>query len=390
MASLPMDNKTTQESQTGDRVVFRSERFWKSAAAWSAIVFFLTFGISVLGWSFWMGDDSATGSFVQRTLGLQKLAAAIGSTDQEGQESLPTVPVEPKFRRAIDGAPREASGEFLRHYAVMIDNLDEARPQSGMSQASLVIEAPVEGGVTRFLAVFPEDAAVAKIGPVRSARPYYLDWAAEFDALYAHVGGSPEALELLARGGIKDFNEYSNGDNFWRDKARYAPHNVYTSTEQLRLGHERRFPNKLSTGVSAWAFAEPSVEPTETVPDLVIDLSRPTYKVEWKYDAEQKAYRRYQGGKEQRDADGSPILAKNIAVQFTSVKILDEVGRRQVTTIGSGKAVLARAGRVTTGTWEKQARKERTTFYGVDGDELVFTPGQTWIEVVPNGATVSY
>src|SRR5690606_23920743 len=118
-----------------------------------------------------------------------------------------------------------------RTVGIMIENHYDARPLSGLADASVVYEAPVEGNYTRFLAVFPEDAEVQKIGPVRSARTYYLDWVSEYpDMLYMHVGGSPDALEKIKTHGIFDFNEFYRGWYYWRDSGRYAPHNVYTSS----------------------------------------------------------------------------------------------------------------------------------------------------------------
>ena len=115
----------------------------------------------------------------------------------------------------------------------MIENMVTSRPQSGLDRANLVYEALAEGGITRFLAVFASGEEIEKIGPVRSARTYYLDWAKELSAAYIHVGGSPEALRLIPQYDILDLNQFYNSPNFWRAKERAAPHNLYTSSELL-------------------------------------------------------------------------------------------------------------------------------------------------------------
>src|SRR6185369_4571690 len=116
--------------------------------------------------------------------------------------------------------------------AVMIENSEFARPQSGLDQAGVVFEAVAEGGITRFLTLF-QDTNTAYLGPVRSVRPYYIQWALGFDAAIAHVGGSPEALSAMKSWSVKDLDQFANGSYFQRVNNRDAPHNVYTSTDQL-------------------------------------------------------------------------------------------------------------------------------------------------------------
>ena len=120
-------------------------------------------------------------------------------------------------RHSLSGMWLNKEAATPRIYGVMVDNHLNAWPQSGLDQAMLVIEAPVEARVPRMLAFFSEEQDVKKIGPVRSARPYYLDWNAEFDAVYAHVGGSPAALEFLQVDDTIDINEFSNEWFFWRE-----------------------------------------------------------------------------------------------------------------------------------------------------------------------------
>ncbi|TAK05388.1 DUF3048 domain-containing protein [Patescibacteria group bacterium] len=288
---------------------------------------------------------------------------------------------EPTGRNWLDGTPDD--GEPLRPFAVMIENHGDSRPQSGLSAAKLVFEAPVEGGITRFLAVYAASGTVREIGPVRSARPYYLDWVLELGADYVHVGGSPEAFTKLARLRLHDIDEFAYGTAaFWRSSRRYAPHNTYTSVELLNGVREERAWAATSTA-APWRYVDPQApeeRPTST-PNLVIDFSSPTYRVEWRYQHDDNAWRRFQAGAPHADVDGTPILAANVAVIRTETQVLDAVGRLKLRTVGSGKAWVFRDGRMITGRWKKLAAEERIRFETVDGKEIPFVPGPTWIEV---------
>ena len=161
-------------------------------------------------------------------------------------------------RHPLSGALLDEAIELPRVYGVMVENHFESWPQSGLEEAVLVVEAPVEGRIPRLLAFYSEEQEVEKIGPVRSARPYYLDWNGELDAVYAHVGGSPDALELLQVDDTIDINEFSNEWFFWRDEARSAPHNVYTSMDLLEQALDRfvsRFGAQ-ENGWESWKFKD--------------------------------------------------------------------------------------------------------------------------------------
>lgn len=297
---------------------------------------------------------------------------------------------EQKVRRKIDGVMVNADVSDLKLYALMIENHPDARPQSGLNKAKLVWEAPVEGGITRFMAVYDGTEGVSEIGPVRSARPYYLDWVKELDAAYGHVGGSPEALTLISTYKILDFNQFFNDKYYWRSSRRLAPHNVYTSSELLaRLKKDRKL--SLSQDDS-WLFKDDvalSARPT-IVNDLAIEYSTDLFEVTWKYDVANNEYVRYMGGEKHKDIDGSEIKAKNIAVQFASVSILDDEGRRRIKTIETGRALVVQDGQVIDGNWKKTSQTSRTRFYDASGQEISFNAGVTWIEVVPKGTDVSY
>lgn len=286
-------------------------------------------------------------------------------------------------RRPIDGAltaPEQASSSL---FAVMIDNLPESRPAAGLSQALLVWEAPVEGGMSRFLAVFVTSTDLARVGPVRSARPYYLDWAKELNALYLHCGGSDQSLAQINGKDIFDLNEFYRPQYFWRDHNRLRPYNIYTSTELVNQAFENESGRQhwQPQDLDSWLFKKEETPLAQRGEGQNIQLDFGKLMVEWKYNRENNLYERWEDGDVQKDESGAVITAKNVILQYTSIVILDEVGRRQIKTIGAGKAVIYRDGREVVGTWQKKSLTDRTRFFGPDTKEIEFNAGVTWVEV---------
>ena len=321
---------------------------------------------------------------------------------------VPVVTEAPKFRRAIDGMFVEKGKENPPLAGVMQENMIEAQPISGIADANLVFEAVTEANITRFLAYYTLDEAhvVPEIGPVRSARPYYLDWASEFNTLYGHVGSAPAAYALL-RGkgvaGVQDLDQWYQSQYFERVNYRAAPHNVYTSAARLRKAYEKLVVSSQPPVVSQWHFKnDASLDLRGNVNEITVAYVAP-YGVGWHYDKQQNQYTRMQwgtlsvpnahaerGGGPHKDASGKIIMAKNIAVAFEDMKVLDEVGRKQFTTIGEGNGLVFQDGRVVVGTWKKPSALERMRWYDGQGNEVEFNAGVTWIEIVPKGYEVKY
>lgn len=303
---------------------------------------------------------------------------------RDGGTSAPNVQEEiALYRHPLTGLSMPVQVEPPQVFATMVDNHEEAWPPSGVDQAFLVVEVPVEAGIPRMLAFFTQEQTVDEIGPVRSARPYYLDWVAEFDGLYAHVGGSNQALDLIASGGTFDLNQYWWGDYFWRATDRYTPHNVFTSTELLNAFYTMReeagaTPTRL---YGLWTFKDP--EPTGLESSLYIDFWAPVYVVDWMYDEETGRYAREQFGEPHLVESGAQIMADNVAVVITDIEVIDNVGRREIRTTGEGEAYVLQDGRVIEATWKKPSKSERLKFYNrATGEEIVMNAGVTWIEVV--------
>lgn len=278
---------------------------------------------------------------------------------------------------------------------VIIENHTEARPQSGLTKADVVYEALAEGGITRLLAIFlQEDSG---LGPVRSNRPYYLDWLSEYDGGYAHVGGSPEAQSLVKSYGIKDLDQFSLGNSAYeRVGSRRAPHNVYTTTEKLRAAAEKKGYTRTFNIVS-WKFLEEKDIPKRKDRPDVFNITlgfRGTYgyDVEWRYNADTNSYFRFNAGAPHLDAiNNSQIEAKTIIVK-TVVAVSDPSGhsRLKMTTLGSNALKVFANGKATEGTWRKDSRIDRTKFLDSAGNEIKLNRGKIWVEIIPPGSAFTH
>lgn len=271
---------------------------------------------------------------------------------------------------------------------VMIENSPEARPQSGLKDAGVVFEAIAEGGITRFLALFQESNA-DYIGPVRSVRPYYLDWALAFDAPVAHVGGSPDALSQIKSLGVKDLDQFANGSYYQRITSRYAPHNVYTSIAKLNeLENSKGFTTSTFTGFSR---KSPAKATTPTARSIDLAISSYAYNVHYDYDVPTNSYKRSEGGEAHTDERSATQLAPNVVVALVMNRSIMADGiHSDYTTVGSGQMYVFQDGQVTTGTWLKADRKASLVFHDSSGQDIQLNAGQTWISIVPTAASVTY
>jgi hypothetical protein len=181
---------------------------------------------------------------------------------------------------------------------VMIENSPDARPQSGLYSAGMVFEAIAEGGITRFLTLFQEDQP-DYIGPIRSARPYYLDWVMPFDAGLAHVGGSPDALAQIKQLGVKDLDQFANSSAYYRVSSRYAPHNMYSTMARFdALNQSKGYTTSKFTPYPRKA-EERSKTPNATSIDIT--MSGYYYNDHYDYDANDNSYKRSEGGRPHMD-----------------------------------------------------------------------------------------
>lgn len=322
-----------------------------------------------------------SGVALRRSFAAKNDTLSLTSNQQPATQSVP--------RNPLTGAKLDAPlTELPQVFAVMVENSYEAWPLSGLDQAFLVIEAPVEGNIPRFISFFEQGTEAKKIGPVRSARPYYLDWADEFGAIYAHVGGSPEALGLIkANGTTKDLNQFFQSEYFWRDEVtRYAPHNVYTSGKLLDDAIDE--VKKSTKLYDSWKFVDGTAS-GETLSPVINWASGSVYDVIWRYAAGTNAYTRYQGTTPVKMSSGSIIVADNVVAISSDITVVDATGRRHIRTVGEGEAVVYQNGTKIVGTWKKATRIDRLKFFDASEQELEMNAGKTWIEVVPDLSAIT-
>lgn len=298
----------------------------------------------------------------------------------------------------LNGAQIEKESQKRTPVAVVVENQPDSRPQSGLAYADIVYEALAEGGITRFMPVyqsnFPE-----KVGPVRSARTYFIDWVSEYNAFFAHYGGNYDALAKIKIDKIQDLDEFSNASSkaYWREKtpAVSSEHTAYCSISKLYdLGVSKKYSKDLPTTFQPWLFKKDIEQEGRPISQkIVIDFSSSQFQVIWNYDNITNSYLREMAGSQHIDkSTNKQIKAKNVIIQEVASKpIITEINEQglEMTTIGKGKAKVILDGKVIEGTWQKASRTDRTNFYDSTGEKIELNPGQIWLEIVPPGTKIS-
>ncbi len=307
-----------------------------------------------------------------------------------------------------------------RPLGVMIENQREARPQSGLSFADVVYEAVAEGGITRFLAVFYcQDAGI--VGPVRSARTYFLDFISEYGSypLYAHVGGANAPGPANALGqitnygwtGYNDLNQFSIGfPTFWRDYSRQGhtvatEHTMYSTTTKLwDFAAKSRGLTNVDKNGNSWEtnFVKYSFKNDDPLSDrgnvntIHIEFwpKFESYAVDWIYDKTSNSYKRENGGVPHIDRDtGKQLTTKNIVVLFMKETHANDGYENNIHllygTTGMGDAIVFRDGKEINATWKKASRTSRTLLFDTNGSPIKFNRGKIWFEILPTYGIVN-
>jgi hypothetical protein len=268
----------------------------------------------------------------------------------------------------------------------MIENSPDARPQAGLKDAGVVYEAIAEGGITRFLTLFQESNP-DYIGPVRSVRPYYLDFIKPYDAPVAHAGGSGEALAQIRNEGFKDLDQAYNPSYYQRITSRYAPHNLYTSRAQLL--ELQKAKGWTTSNFAGLARAEEKPSTTVTARAIDFAISGYYYNPHYDYDTATNTYKRSEGGQPHTDDRSGTQLAPKVVVAV--VMPHSYAGIYSVyQTNGVGKAYIFQNGTVTEASWNKTNRDTQLTLVDGAGKAIGLNPGQTWITLVGDTGQVTY
>ena len=279
-----------------------------------------------------------------------------------------------------------------RPIAVMIDNHSGAWPQANLNKAYLVYEIVVEGGETRLMALF-KGQNLDKIGPVRSSRHYFLDYALENDAIYVHHGWSPQAQSDISTLGVNNINGIQESSaSFWRVKDKSAPHNLFTSTDSILKIAERKGYSKTSDKKSVLNYVANEVE----MPAIAVNATSVTIPhsnlqtVKYEYDAQNKTYKRYARNKLQTDyITGETITTKNIIITMCDNYTLNDSenkGRQGLKNIGTFKGYYITEGKAIEIQCTKNDRDEQTVYKDLNGKEIEVNDGNTFINICPTDA----
>lgn len=279
-----------------------------------------------------------------------------------------------------------------RPIGIMINNLKAAQPQSGIGQADIIYETLVEGSITRLYALF-QDFDDEKIGPIRSARHYFLDFAFDFDAIYVHYGQSPQATIAFNQLDPPHLNGLSYLDAImcYQDPNRVRPHSTYTSFDGLMAawdyeGYRKEIDSDYIND-SKLKFNEDDYEPNSTIQASKVTLNYSNYSQPWfEYNEDEGVYYRFQYNEPQIDVEtGNQLKYKNIIVQLADMWVIagDTEGRLDMSLITSGKGYYITNGISIPIAWKKTSHESPTHYYLEDGTELLLNKGKTWISVFP-------
>ncbi|RVU55727.1 DUF3048 domain-containing protein [Anaerosphaera multitolerans] len=276
-------------------------------------------------------------------------------------------------------------------FAVMLDNHPDARPQSGLNDAEVVYEFKAEGEFTRYLALYMKNE-VDVLGPVRSARPYFVDTAAEYEAIYAHWGGSEAGYFQISTLGVKNLDGIAlEGITYYRNKEvnKRRPHDGYTSYESMYEKAEEL--NYLEDLQPVTSFKFDYSEDLNAIKEQMGDVEATKvsldffkhYNTTFEYTPDSNSYLVFRNGEEVVDErDSSNVVAKNIIVQFAKSYVSGPNGTLTVEHLGEGEGKLITNGKIIDITWEKDSDNSRTIFKTLSGEEIILMPGETFIEVL--------
>lgn len=270
-----------------------------------------------------------------------------------------------------------------RSVAVVVNNHPKARPQSGLHKADIVYELLAEGDVTRFLAIFQSEMP-KMVGPVRSARDYYVDLAKGYNSLFIAHGYSPEAKEMLTSGTIDHLNGMQyDGTLFKRADFRKPPHNSYISSDAIVKGADKNGYD-MDTPPASLTFSEDgrSMDGEEVSSIMVSYDNNPSFNVIYEYNKDKDKYERFSADKKTVDYDSkTPVKLDNVLIIETPHKVIDNSGRREIDLLSGGNAYLLQKGKLIEVEWKNDDGK---LLPYLDGEQVPLVPGKTWINIIPS------
>lgn len=291
----------------------------------------------------------------------------------------------------INGEKVSAADAARHPLGVIIENTPDARPQSGLDKASIVYEAETEGGITRFLGIFGSNSGGNdEIGPIRSARSFFVDWVQEYDGYFTHAGQALDAGQKIAAEGVMDLSGYEGGTRTDYNGVA-SEHTLYNKLSNL---YDQAKSKKYSVNAkfTSLQFKDDATLDNRGMQNQITVGYGGDYTAIWNYDQETNIYKRSLGVNPHiMRHSNAQLTAKNIIVQVVNRTPLALPGAKptyKFQTIGSGKGTVYADGKAADVTWKKEG-KSRTKFYDKDGVEIKFNRGVSWYEIVPPEVVVS-
>lgn len=310
-------------------------------------------------------------------------------------------PVEIKYINPLTGLESQKDLTTVRPIAVMINNLKQALPQIGISEADIIYETLEEGGITRLLCVYNDYSAIPEIGSVRSARDYYIDIADAHDAIFVHAGGSTYAYSALAERNTANIDGIYHGE-FYRSaerrKTMSKEHTLMISGEGIDHAIAYRGYRKTSDNPCPLSFSTSYEKGTVVAnhiefPFSIGYTSRPYIKAFFDFDTATGEYLKGEYNEAHIDGDdGTQLSFKNVLTLTCPMNVIkgDPLGCIQVHFTGTGKGTYSVDGTSREIVWKKQTRSSAYTLYEADGTTpLLLSPGKSYIAIVPTGTQIT-
>lgn len=270
-------------------------------------------------------------------------------------------------------------------FMAIIENSKDARPQSGLNDADIVYETMAEGGIPRFIALFQKNSP-AKIGPIRSARPYFINISKEYNIPFAHCGYSTEAKEMIEKEKLMSMNEFFLTGFYWRDRERKAPHNLYTSAEKLRSAAVSRGFVKIPKLPLKFNKEFWTSENHSNAQDIDLKFNK-YYSTSYNY-TNGKYYKSINNDAFSNKEDSKAVAITNVVVQITSITLQSDKQHLDIDLVGEGAGYVFSNGKYTKMKWSKKNINSATILKDENGLDIPLSPGNTWWHIIDKSNTV--
>jgi hypothetical protein len=274
----------------------------------------------------------------------------------------------------------DPTGDSLKRpaLAIKIGNNPEARPQAGITEADIMYEEIVEGGITRYMGIF-NSTSPERVGPVRSVRGMDPNIALNWGGIFAYSGGAAQnETKIKGTSGILALNETAARDGMKRDHSRVAPNNLYAIPSVLFTRGGKPIPPK-----AQFVYSKNVPNGAATSSKFVVGFDA-GFACTWVYDSKTGKYLRSYGTKAVVDQKGKQVAVDNVVVQFITYP-----SESEGITTGSGNVWIFRNGKIIKGTWTRPSTSQPAKFTDANGDIIALTPGQTWVELASTSTNVA-